>query len=192
MYKIAIISGSARNGRQTHKAVTHLAKVLGKNEQVEKVDVLDVLAYNFPIMTAPFSAENDYPKGAKAFSDILSAADAIVFASPEYNGTMSGAFKNTVDYFYAEYKRKPIGIMTVAAGAFSGINASHQLQSLVLSLGAFPMPYKLLVGNVRSSLDENNEPTNDRLKQSFEQFSNELLWLTSAIAMKKKAVMQTV
>ncbi|MGB1206509.1 MAG: NADPH-dependent FMN reductase [Chitinophagales bacterium] len=192
MYKIAIISGSARNGRQTHKAVTYLAKVFGQNKQAAKVDVLDVLAYNFPIMTAPFSAENDYPKGAKEFSDILAAADAIVFASPEYNGTMSGVFKNTVDYFYAEYKRKPIGIMTVASGGFAGVNASHQLQSLVLSLGGFPMPYKLLVGNIHTSIDENNEPTNDRLKKSFQQFSEELLWLTSAIAMKKKAVVEAV
>lgn len=189
MYKIAIISGSARNGRQTHKAATCLATVFEKNEQVEKVDVLDVLSYNFPIMTAPFSAENDYPKGAKQFSDILAAADAIVFASPEYNGTMSGAFKNTVDYFYVEYKRKPIGIMTVASGAFAGVNASHQLQSLVLSLGAFPMPYKMLVGNIHTAIDENNEPTNDRLKQSFQTFSDELLWLASAISMKKKAAL---
>lgn len=118
MYKIAIVSGSARTGRQTPKAVNYLAQVLSKREEVTEAKVLDVKDYNFPIMEERLGKDPNPPEGLAEFGKILADADALVFASPEYNGSFSGALKNTLDYFRAEYGKKPIGIMTVSAGKF--------------------------------------------------------------------------
>ena len=180
-YKIAIISGSARLGRQTPKAVDHLAIVLESSDQVEKVTILDVLDYNFPIMEERRGKNPNQPERVDEFGDILDEADALVFASPEYNGSFSGALKNTTDYFYKEYSKKPIGIMMVSAGARGGINASHDLQKYILGIGAFPMPYKLSVGNIFKLFDEAGNMTDERMEASFQKFADELLWLTEGI-----------
>ncbi len=180
-YKISIISGSARLGRQTPKAVNQLSKILENNERVEKVTILDVLDYNFPVMEERRGKNPNPPARLDEFGDILDQSDALVFASPEYNGSFSGALKNTLDYFYKEYKKKPIGVMMVSGGARGGINASHDLQKYILSLGAFPMPYKLLVANVSKVFDEKGMLSDERLEKSFQKFTDELLWLTEGI-----------
>jgi NAD(P)H-dependent FMN reductase len=180
-YKIAIVCGSARLGRQTPKAVNHLAKILEKNDQVEKLTVLDILDYNFPIMEERRGKNPNPPARLDEFGDILDEADALVFASPEYNGSFSGALKNTLDYFYKEYSKKPIGIMMVSGGGRGGINASHDLQKYILALGAFPMPYKLLVANVTKVFDEGGHLVDERLENSFQKFADELLWLTEGV-----------
>ena len=184
-YKIAIVSGSARLWRQTPKAVNYLAKVLGDKEKVNVVKILDVLEYNFPIMEERRGKNPNPPARLDEFGDILEQADALVFASPEYNGSFPGSLKNTLDYFYKEYSKKPIGVVMVSGGARGGINASHDLQKLILGLGAFPMPYKLLVANVGKAFDEEGNPVDESLENSFQKFANELLWLTKGINFAK-------
>ncbi len=180
-FKIAIISGSARLGRQTPKAVNYLAKVLETKENVSEVEILDVLDYNFPIMEERRGRNPNPPDRLEEFGDILDQSDALVFASPEYNGSFPGVLKNTLDYFYKEYSKKPIGVVMVSGGARGGINASHDLQKYILGLGAFPMPYKLLVANVGKAFDEKGNPIEENMYNSFQKFANELLWLTEGI-----------
>ena len=185
MYKIAIVSGSARTGRNTPKAVNYLAQVLSQREDVSEVKVLDVKEYNFPVMEERIGKIENPPARLDEFSQILKEADGLVFASPEYNGSFSGALKNTLDYFKAEYMKKPIGIMTVSAGKFSGVNASHDLQKYVLALGGYPMPRKLMVGGIFGAFDGEGQLTDASQGDMYEKYGEELLWLTDAIAGKK-------
>lgn len=185
MYKIAIVSGSARTGRQTPKAVKYLAEVLRNRKDVAEVEILDVKEYNFPVMEERLGNIPNPPEGLEAFGQKLEDADGLVFASPEYNGSFSGALKNTLDYFRKQYAKKPIGIMTVSAGKFSGVNASHDLQKYVLALGGYPMPRKLMVGGISGFFDEEGKLTDSRQETTFEKYAEELLWLTDAIASKK-------
>lgn len=187
MYHIVIISGSARMGRQTPKAAKALENHLSEHKKVEKVTVVDVLDYNFPVMEERLSKHPDPPARLAECGAILSSADAIVIASPEYNGSFSGALKNTMDYFYKEYHRKPFGVTMVSGGKRGGINASHDLQKYILALGGYPMPYKLLIADVRNSLGDNGEILHEALISAFETFVKELLWLTEAVARQKRA-----
>ena len=186
MLKIAIISGSARQGRQTPQVVHYVAEQFRANDSVEEVAVLDVAEYNFPVMEERRGKLENSPAGLDKFGTILEEADAIVFASPEYNGSYSGALKNALDYFYAEFTKKPIGVLTVSAGQFSGINASHDLQKLILNLGGYPIPTKLLIGGVHKAFDEQGNIQDERFQKSTTRFISELLWLTEALVNHKR------
>jgi hypothetical protein len=59
------------------------------------------------------------------------------------------------------------------------------MQLLVLSLGAFPMPYKLLVPFVDEAFDENGILVSESTAKSFEKFINEFLWFAEAIVNQK-------
>ena len=130
--KITLILGSVREGRQSHKVAHELANRLAAQDQVS-VELIDLADINLPMMTERLNKMVNPPENITQFSKSVGSADAIVFVSPEYNGSYSGVLKNATDYLLKEFYRKPIGIATVAGGKFGGLNASHAMQTLVLS-----------------------------------------------------------
>ena len=184
MLKITILYGAIRNGRlsiRAAKAVETALKATGKAE----VTFIDIKDYNLPVMDDRLKDMANPPEGLLDISRKLSGADGIVFVTPEYNNSYSGALKNAVDYFTKEWAKKPIGIVTASNGVQGGINASNLLQLLVLAIGAYAMPTKLLVPEADKNLDEQGVPNNERLAGFIKGFANEFIWFTEAIAERK-------
>ena len=182
---ILIISGSVRTGRRSHGVSVELQKRF-KNSGCDTTHIIDLAEYNLPVLEEQYGENDKKIKGLDDIQEKLDQADAMVFLSPEYHGSYSGALKNAIDYFSVEFKRKPIGVAAVGAGRMGGINASTEMQHLVLSLGAYPMPYKLLVSNVQYAFDEKGELIDDQLAKSMDKFVAEFVWLVDAILDKKK------
>ena len=188
MLKITIVSGTKRLGRKTPKVGAYLEKLFKEHPEVQEVNLLDVATYDFPVMEERRGRLDNPPAGLDEFGEALDRADAIVFISPEYNGSYAGAFKNTIDYFRKEFERKPIGVVTVSDGRLGGVNASHDLQKLILALGGYAMPKKLMVSNVGRVFDDNGEVVDKKKKKSAPAFAAELLWLATAIQHHKELV----
>jgi len=181
---ILILSGSVRTGRRSHEVAVELQKRFISHGLLD-THVLDLAVYNLPVLEEKFLAGKDMPAGLSEIQHKLDTADAMVFLSPEYHGSYSGALKNAVDYFWKEFTRKPIGVVAVASGRFGGINASTEMQQLVLSLGGFPMPYKLLIPMVQNAFDENGRVTDELLSKNFDKFITEYAWFAEAITDRK-------
>jgi len=182
--KIAILLGAIRQGRQSHKAAYYLAKLLKEHDA--ETDVIDLLKTPLPV----FGTHDEAPGAGNMVESIrlrLEDADALIFVTPEYQGSFSGALKNALDYYWAEFKRKPIGVVTASTGKMGGINASTQLQHVILSLGAFPLPAKLLISGIQEAFDENYAPMNDAIVKQTHQFVDEFLWFAEALHQKKAA-----
>ena len=182
---ILIISGSVRTGRKSHDVAVELQKRFIAHG-AKNTNVLDLAEYNLPVLEEKYLAgSSDMPEGLADIQQMLDTADAMVFLSPEYHGSYSGALKNAVDYFWKEFQRKPIGVVAAGSGKFGGINASTAMQELILALGAFPMPYKLLIPTVQNAFDENGNISDNTLSKNFDKFISEYLWFTEAIIDRK-------
>ncbi len=189
--KITVILGSVREGRQSHKVAIELANKFATQNEIA-VELIDLADLNLPMMTERISKMANPPENITQFSQSVENADAIVFVSPEYNGSYTGVLKNAIDYLFKEFQRKPIGVVAVAAGKFGGINASHLMQTLVLSLGAFPMPMKLLVPFVQNAFDTEGNLIDETLTKSFDSFVKEFIWFAEAITLHKQRVLTQV
>ena len=60
-----------------------------------------------------------------------------------------------------------------------------EMQHLILSLGAYPIPQKLIVSFVKDAFDEGNKPTDPGLEKGIEKFLNEFIWFSRAIVAAK-------
>jgi len=119
--------------------------------------------------------------------DKLSAADAMIFVTPEYNGSYSLALKNMVDYFGLKvFEKKAIGVAAVSTGALGGIRAAVQLQQLILAIYAIPVPQMLLVPSVLTRFDEFGKLIDDLFAKNVDRFVNDFLWFAEALHEKKK------
>ncbi len=182
--KVVIISGSVRTGRQSQKAAQYLQKeLILKGISTETIDLAE---YSLPIMEERITRDPEAPAAALEISEKLKTAAAIILVTPEYHGSFSGVLKNALDYFGPEFTKKVVGVVTVSGGKMGGINASVQLQHVILSMGAFPLPQKLLVGEIQNAFDEELKPKTELLAKQAGKFIEEFTWFAEAINSAKK------
>lgn len=141
--RIAIVSGSVRPERLTHRLteyLQHKLRTLGMESTV-----IDLARTPLPIFGDPSGNRAHIAE----IGALLDESDALIFVTPEYHGTFSGALKNMLDHYSKEFVKKVIGVATTTTGKMGGINASTQLQHVILSLQAYPVPRKMLVSGIQ-------------------------------------------
>lgn len=182
---IALILGSVRDGRKSNRVAQHLLTLLQEVPEVT-TSLLDLATWQLPLLTDRWSQSPEPNPQLAAFSLELSRADGIILISPEYHGSYTGVLKNAIDHFWNEFKKKPIGVVSTGSGRFGGINASSEMQNLVLSLGAFPMPTKLIVPFVHQTYAEDATPTDERSSKDASTFIEEFVWFSNALLVAKQ------
>ena len=174
---ITIIQGGPRAQSQTATVATYLAAQLNANPDVSKVEFLDIREYNFPV----YGAGSPGKDRLEDFRTALQHADGILIVSPEYNGRMPGALKNTLDYFRPEYTKKPMAAVTVSSGPFGGINALHDLHAWMMYVGSVPLSSKLLVSNVGSLFSDDGELQEFHFNKNYPEYLSDFMWLVRKI-----------
>ncbi len=183
MFYIPIICGSTRRDRQSIKVARFVLARLQQRMEA-KTELLDLLEYNFPVMEERLHRRDDPPPRLAEFGEKIGRADALIIVSPEYNNGYPGVLKNALDYLLPEYERKPIGIVTVSAGGYGGINCLAQLRLVALGMGAFPIPENLAVSRVHDSFDDHG-PRDPAYEKRATEFLDDVLWFAEAISDRK-------
>lgn len=135
MPKLMIISGSVREGRISLPIAQWIAAAAEADGRFE-VDFVDLAELALPMMDEPNHPRlRKYTKDhTKAWSERVEAADAFLFAFPEYNYSYSAPIKNALDYLVTEWSRKPVGF-TTWGGNSAGTRAQVALRPVVTALG---------------------------------------------------------
>jgi NAD(P)H-dependent FMN reductase len=178
---ITIVVGSIRQGRKSLAVAEYLhARVHEKTELAARL--LDLADYPCPPLEERTEGESALPTARKLFQQ-LSEADALLIVAPEYKGGVPGALKNVFDYFPPGFLRhKPVGICTVSAGGYGGINCLSQLRLLTLAVGGIPIPEFVAVSRVNEVADERGGGLERVFAGKLDAFFAELIWHCEAMA----------
>lgn len=183
--RIAIISSSTRTGRMSHRVSLALHALIAQRNANE-VDMIDLISFDIPLFDEVLAKHPNPPADLIEISKRLQKADAILFVSPEYNGSYSPALKNLVDYLgKAEFSKKAIGIVSVSNGVLAGMRGALQMQQLVLAMFGFPLPQMLLVPQVHLKFEESGTVIDAEFAKKMDGFLNEYLWFAEAIVKAK-------
>lgn len=135
--KILGISGSLRTGSY-NAALLHAAKRLAPGGMdIEVHNLSDLPFYNGDV-----EALGD-PEPVVGFKQAIRVADGVIFATPEYNGSVSGVLKNAIDWASRDrgkgsLRGKPVAI--IGAGGMSGTEgAQRHLTEILARTGAHIM-----------------------------------------------------
>ena len=99
---------------------------------------------NLPMFDEDSEAASGLPTGAKELKDLMRAHDGFLIATPEYNGFMSGALKNAIDWATRPEEGHPpldcvrgkvAGIMAASPGGLGGIRGLPMLRLLLSNIG---------------------------------------------------------
>ena len=90
--------------------------------------------------------ESDPPAVVGTFANACYAADGMLWSSPMYNGSVSGSFKNAIDWLHMLGSREPpylhdevIGLIS-AAGGTQGLQVINTMEFSVRSLRGWAVP----------------------------------------------------
>jgi NAD(P)H-dependent FMN reductase len=183
--KVVIIAGSIRSERQSIKVALLIDELIA-NKNIESI-LIDLAETALPLM----GIENKDSGNVETIRATLNGADAMIIVSPEYHGSFPGVLKNMLDHYWTEFHKKPIGVATASSGRLGGINASTQLQQLILSLGAYPVPLKLIVPEVQDAFDDQLKPRQEWLINAANKFIEEFLWFAEIFVHGKKFYTRT-
>lgn len=88
--------------------------------------------------------EQGIPEPVKALGGDISAADALIIVTPEYNYSIPGGLKNAIDWLSRikdapPLKGKPTLIMSASPGGFGGARAQYHLRQVLVAVDAHVM-----------------------------------------------------
>jgi len=151
-YTVAVLIGSLRKESLTRQFVEALKGIAPAGL---KLDVVEIGA--LPLFNSDFEANP--PAEVTAFKQAVEKADAVLFATPEYNRSVPGVLKNAIDwgsrpYGKSSWNGKPAAVVSISQGVLSGFGANHHLrQSLVfLNMPTLQQP-EAYIAQVQTLLD---------------------------------------
>jgi NAD(P)H-dependent FMN reductase len=184
--KIEIISGSPRINSITRRVALHLRKWIEEHTSHE-VDIIDMKDWEIPAVQTVWVNAEKAPAAFQPLAKRIFESDAIIFVTPEYNGSYSPALKNLIDHFPKQH-HKPFGIVTASPGALGGLRASQQLLLLVPALFGISSPYLLVVPAVDKKFGPAGELLDESFQNSVHNFVSEFLWLSEKLVSAKVPV----
>jgi NAD(P)H-dependent FMN reductase len=179
--KLPLLLGTVRVGRRSENVARHLLAILDADPRFHP-ELLDLATYRFGLLEQRPSEMAKPPEALNAFSQRLREADALLIVSPEYKGGIPGALKNAIDFLEPEIlRRKPVGICTVSAGGFGGLQCLLQLRMAVFALGGVPIPESILISRVQDRFDEGGGLRNGSKALETDRFLEELYFYAQAL-----------
>jgi len=135
-YKVGYFVGSLSTRSINRLLAKALVGVAPRGLEMVEIPFKDLPLYNYDY-------DADFPSVATAFKGALTAVDAVLFVTPEYNRSIPGALKNAIDWASRPYgknsfTRKPSGVIGTSTGKIGTAVAQQHLRS-ILSFCNSPM-----------------------------------------------------
>jgi chromate reductase, NAD(P)H dehydrogenase (quinone) len=151
--KILGVSGSLRAESYNTALLREAAKLAPAGAELELWDGLADL----PIYDQDLEA--DVPESVRRLREDWGSADAILFATPEYNGSVPGGLKNAVDWASRPKGEAPLLNQTVAVvgasqGQFGALWAQQDLRRILGIAGARVVGEPVPVSRAHAGFDE--------------------------------------
>ena len=167
---VAVLVGSLRRESFTRRVAVALSRLAPPTLKPEIIEIGDLPLYNQDLETA------EPPVPWTRFRERLRAAEAVLFATPEYNRSVPAVLKNAIDvgsrpYGKSVFGGKPAAVVSVSPGALGGFGANHHLrQSLVfLDMPTLQQP-EVYLGGAANLVDEQGNITNDGTREFLTRF----------------------
>ena len=170
--KILGVSGSLRRGSYNTRLLEAAAELLPEGVELERFDGLKPVP--------PYDEDDDVepaPAPAARLREAFAGADAVLFATPEYNSSIPGVLKNALDWISRPLMEnplrfKPVAVCGASTGAFGAVWAQEELRKVLGALGARVVEGTVPVGHAPTRFDEDGRLVDDEVRDQLNTLVN--------------------
>lgn len=167
------ISGSLRRASFNTALLRAAAGMMPEGSEL-RVETI----HGIPLYDADLEAEAGIPERVAELKDRIAGADGLLLATPEYNNSIPGVFKNAIDWLSrppADIKRvfggKPTALIGASPGGFGTILSQNAWLSVLRTLGTRPwFEGRLLVSRAGSVFDQAGVIVDKAVADQLQQF----------------------
>jgi chromate reductase, NAD(P)H dehydrogenase (quinone) len=146
------ICGSLRRASYNSAALRTAIALKPAGMSVTVADISEIPPYNEDVRAEGF------PAPVETLRHQIAAADALIFACPEYNYSMSGVLKNAIDWASRPpdqpFAGKPCAIIGAAAGMAGSARGQYDLRRSCVFLDMHPLNKpEVLIGQAHTKFD---------------------------------------
>jgi chromate reductase len=178
--KVLGISGSLRRESHNTKLLLAAAELMPGDVELELWDGLKAVP--------PYDEDDDVepaPAAVTELRDAISGADAILFATPEYNHSVPGQLKNAVDWASRPIatnplRNKPVAVVGASIGAFGAVWAQAELRKVLAATGARVVDGEVAVGHAHERFGADGRLEDEALREQLGEVVDALVAVTRA------------
>jgi chromate reductase len=178
------LCGSLRGASFNRMALNLAGTLLPDGVKFEVLDWSAVPPFNSDVMVAGF------PAVVKDLGARIREADAVVIATPEYNFTMPGMFKNTIDWLSRlenqPFAGKPVTILSAATGPLGGARVQYDVRRTLMFMNAMTLVKpEVFIGAAAGKFNAEGECTDETTKKFVgDQMSALIDWIGAVRKMR--------
>jgi FMN reductase len=140
------------------------------------VELFDIRTLDLPM----YAPNREAPEAALRMCEAVYWAEGLIWSSPMYHGTISGSFKNALDWLELLRNRDPpylkdkiIGLASTAGGVH-GLQAVNTMEFVVRALRGFAVPLVVPVAKAWQIFDKEGEPLDESVEAQLESLGREV------------------
>lgn len=158
------MSGSTRKGSYNSALLRAAKELLPPGVTLEIFDVS-----GFPLFNADLEA--NMPAEVRTFKEKVKRSDAILFATPEFNFSISSVLKNAIEWGNRPaddnlWEGKPAAIISASDGPRGGARAQLHLRQIMVDLNMHPINSpQLYVARAQDKFDGEMKLTDEKTKE---------------------------
>ena len=149
----------------------------GAAETGARTELLDIRELALP-MYAPET--KDPPASVWKLCDAIHEAQGLIWSSPMYRGTISGSFKNALDWLQLLANRKPpyltdkvVGLISTAGGV-QGLQAVNTMEFVVRALRGWAVPLVMPIAQAWKAFNEEGKAVDVQLTEQLHALGREV------------------
>lgn len=160
--RILGIAGSLRAGSLNAQLLRLAAEELPAGVELDVYDGLaEVPPYDQDVEDLPADAVEELRAA-------IAGADAVLFATPEYNGSIPGQLKNALDWVSrpigeSPMRGKPVAVIGASPGAFGAVWAQRELKKVLGLMSGRVLDLELPVAKADRRLDDPDPELREQL-----------------------------
>ena len=158
--KVLGISGSLRKGSYNSMALRAAQKLAPAGMTIEIADISAIPLYNDDVRAA------GEPQAVVDLKAQVRAADALLLVSPEYNFSVPGVLKNTLDWMSRPpeppFEGKVVAIMGASGGPLGTARGQYDLRKILVYMNTFTVNKpEVFIGAAQTKFNVQGELTDE-------------------------------
>lgn len=168
--RVLVMGASLRQDSLNQRLASLVAQAATRaGSEAELVSISD---FPVPLYDQDLEAPDGLPEGARDFCRRLQASDALIIASPEYNGSMPGVLKNLIDWV-SRFRPQPFNgkqcmLLSASPSMAGGNRGLWALRVPLEHLGTRVYPDMFSLAQAHKALDADGGIADELLQKRFE------------------------